>query len=66
MFAPRLINKWFDLKNDEPKTTNGATVTESFGDDDKLKKDALDASAFSINDLLIPAGIAAVVLLYAK
>ena len=32
----------------------GATVKESAGDEDKLKQDALNASAFSINDLLIP------------
>lgn len=65
IYAPRLFNKWFDIQEGNTTKTD-VTVTPSPGDDLTLKKDALDASAFSINDLLVPAGIAAAIILYAK
>lgn len=67
MFCPRLVNKWFDLKEDPNTTTNGVNVTpDSSNIDPTLKQDALAASQSSWTDYLVPAGIAAAVLLYAK
>lgn len=64
-FMPQLFNKWFDIKEGNT-TATGVTVTPSPGEDPPLKQDALTANAFSINDLLVPAGIAAAIILYAK
>lgn len=65
MFAPRLINKWFDLKEDVNINTNGKEITPDPNYiDPKLKTDALESTDFS--SYLIPAGIAAAFLFLSK
>lgn len=59
LFAPQVFNSMFGI------STNGATVTAD-PIDPTLKKDMLDASQSSWTDFILPAGIAAAVLLYAK
>jgi hypothetical protein len=56
MFMPKLFNKIFGI---DPETTNQTTVIPSPGEP-KIEE------SFDFTDLLIPAGIAAAVLLYAK
>lgn len=56
MFMPKLFNRIFGI---DPETTNQTTVIPSPGEP-KIEE------SFSFTDLLIPAGIAAAVLLYAK
>jgi hypothetical protein len=59
LFAPQVFNSMFGIN------TNGATVTPD-PIDPKLKQDMLDESQNSWTDYLVPAGIAAAVLLYAN